>query len=87
MNSDNAKKFGKIFQFDLVRKRQNLVNVFKECPLMSVFDSTFYRQNCVFVFYYSFIQIQQLIPPFYLYEMVFQKRSFYLYFMAFKVEI
>ena len=32
MNSENAKKFGKIFQFDLVRKRQNLVNVFKECP-------------------------------------------------------
>ena len=41
--SEKAKKFEKIFQFDLVRKRQNLVNVFKECPLMVDLSVRFFQ--------------------------------------------
>ena len=44
--SEKTKKFEKIFQFDLVRKRQNLLNVFKECPLMSDLSVRFFSNSC-----------------------------------------
>ena len=74
---EKAKKIEKIFQFDLVRKRQNLVNVFKECPLMSDLSVRFFQIQVAFSEYLNYIKprltMMQQLPIFVVSLILFSK--------------